>query len=239
MPTKEQSVEYFTNYTKHFGVHNRIHLNSKVTEIQQNDDQSWTVKFEGKPDRTFDFLVMATGVFSKPRMPKVEGLDKFKGHLVHSQQLRDLDTHFKGKDVVILGGGKSAQDISRFAAEWNASSVTMIARRVTWSLAADSKENDLFGFIPLPLFVFSRISEPFKIAEPQNPQYAKFQKTWLGRKLHNLIWRRVSKDQLKGLPDVLNPAPRLVIDDLQSNGVARDFKFVDYVKKGKINILRG
>jgi hypothetical protein len=109
---------------------------------------------------------------------------------------------------------------------------------VTWSISGNL-ENWLIRFIPLPLFVFSRISEPFKIPPVERPDWRKFQEGWIGKPLYNLIWKRVSKDQLRGLPEILNPAPRLLIDDLQSNGIARDVLFVKAVKEGRINILKG
>lgn len=84
MPSKEQCVTHFTNYTKDYGIYDKIHLKTPVQEIVQNADDSWTVKFENKPAETFDLLIMATGIFSDPVHPDFPGKEKFQGLMTHS-----------------------------------------------------------------------------------------------------------------------------------------------------------
>jgi len=114
----------------------------------------------------------------------------------------------------------------------------LVARRACWTISIE-KENYLFGFIPLPLFLFSRISEPFKIPPTSRPEYEKWQEGFIGRRINKWVNGVLDKYQKKGLPPDLDPSPRNLIDDLQSNGVARDMRFVDAIKEGKAKMLKG
>jgi len=75
----------------------------------------------------------------------------------------------------------------------------MVARRATWTISIE-KENFLFGFIPMPLFIFSRISERFKIPPTWQPDLEKWQDGFIGRRLSKMVNRVLDKYQSKGLP---------------------------------------
>lgn len=66
----------------------------------------WTVhtKEHGKETivQTFDFVMICTGFFTDPIIPKVEGDDVFKGEILHTSQYRTNDP-FKGKNVLVVG----------------------------------------------------------------------------------------------------------------------------------------
>ncbi|MGE3916413.1 MAG: FAD-dependent oxidoreductase [Hyphomicrobiaceae bacterium] len=56
-------------------------------------------------------LVFANGVSSYPYIPKLPGLDTFKGEVVHSEGF-DSGAPWKGKRALIIGTGSSANDIA-------------------------------------------------------------------------------------------------------------------------------
>ena len=55
-------------------------------------------------------MVVATGHFSTPNVPYFDGLERFPGRVMHSHDFRSAD-EFKGKDVLVIGGSYSAEDI--------------------------------------------------------------------------------------------------------------------------------
>ncbi len=55
-------------------------------------------------------LVFATGMSSKPNMPRFKGMKTFKGEQHHSSAHPGPD-RFKGKKVVVIGSNNSAHDI--------------------------------------------------------------------------------------------------------------------------------
>ncbi|KAL3690212.1 hypothetical protein R1sor_016521 [Riccia sorocarpa] len=74
-----------------------------------------------------DHLVVCTGHFSTPNVPAFEGLKPFTGSLLHAHDLRDV-TDFKGKDVLLVGSGYSAEDIACQCYKFGSKSVTITYR---------------------------------------------------------------------------------------------------------------
>lgn len=77
-------------------------------------------------------IIIATGQAGKMRMPKIEGMDSFRGaRMCHSSQFTSArDTPGQGRAVVVVGSGTSAHDIAQ---EYclNGYSVTMLQRSAT------------------------------------------------------------------------------------------------------------
>jgi putative flavoprotein involved in K+ transport len=81
-------------------------------------------------------LVFATGMSSKPVMPKFKGMETFKGDQHHSSSHPGPDS-YKGKKVVVIGSNNSAHDIC--AALYEASvDVTMVQRSSTHISRSDT-----------------------------------------------------------------------------------------------------
>ena len=56
-------------------------------------------------------IVFANGVSSYPLIPKIPGLDTFKGEVIHSEGF-DSGAPFAGKKAIVIGTGSSANDIA-------------------------------------------------------------------------------------------------------------------------------
>jgi putative flavoprotein involved in K+ transport len=81
-------------------------------------------------------LVFATGMSSKPNLPKFKGMKTFKGEQHHSSSHPGPDG-YKGKKVVVIGSNNSAHDIC--AALYEAGvDVTMVQRSSTHIARSDS-----------------------------------------------------------------------------------------------------
>ncbi len=76
---------------------------------------------------TFDYLVVASGHFSTPNVPWFEGLDRFRGTIMHAHDFRGAD-QFVGKDLLLIGGSYSAEDIGVQCFKHGARSVTISYR---------------------------------------------------------------------------------------------------------------
>lgn len=134
-PSGSQVQSYLQSYVEKFNLQQNINLNTEVVEARQ-DEQTlrWTVTTrptngKGRPQtnaktttKTFDVLYVCNGTFSDGFIPPYPGLDEFRaagGVVEHTCDLHELED-MKGKDVVIVGYGKSACDfavaVSRVAA---------------------------------------------------------------------------------------------------------------------------
>ena len=51
---------------------------------------------------TFDYVLVCTGPYRKPKTPTVPGIETFKGKVMHMHQYRTRET-FIGKKVVVVG----------------------------------------------------------------------------------------------------------------------------------------
>lgn len=140
-PTGEQVQAYLERYVATFGLRPHLRLATEVVRAELTDSEDgWMVTARrigaavSSPER-FDHLVVANGIFSDPVFPQYEGyadLVRAGGKLVASSQLNTLDDA-RGKDVVVVGYGKSACDV---AAEIGpvAKSTTVVARQLLWKM---------------------------------------------------------------------------------------------------------
>ena len=85
-----------------------------MTYNDSTDDFSVVVKNLSEdrvlPVRRFDYVIVATGHFSVPNIPSFPGIDKFPGRVLHSHSFRNA-SHFKDKNVLVVGSRLSAEDI--------------------------------------------------------------------------------------------------------------------------------
>ncbi|WP_343594583.1 NAD(P)/FAD-dependent oxidoreductase [Acinetobacter sp.] len=58
----------------------------------------------------FDYVVVASGHFSTPKVPEYKGFKGFGGRILHAHDFRDA-LEFKGKTVLVVGSSYSAEDI--------------------------------------------------------------------------------------------------------------------------------
>ncbi len=138
-PQGHQVHAYLHAYAEKHGLHPLFRLGTTVRHMDRPDDggPGWTLTLDdGTDTRTerFDFVAICTGQFSDKNVVSLEGQDGFVaagGTVVHSSDFTDGATA-KGRDVVVLGGSKSATDIAVTAAANGARSVTLVYRRNVW-----------------------------------------------------------------------------------------------------------
>ena len=76
---------------------------------------------------TFDYVIVASGHFSVPNVPEYPGFAQFPGRILHSHDFRDAQ-EFAGRDLLVVGGSYSAEDIALQSKKYGARSVTISYR---------------------------------------------------------------------------------------------------------------
>lgn len=117
--------------------HPTYHLEQKVTDVVKNDDGFIVTTDKGTQIQCKAAIIAAGGGSFGPNRPPIDGLDAFEGKSVF--YLVDDKERFRGKDIVIAGGGDSAVDWAVELAEI-AKSVQVVHRRAKFRAAPDSVE---------------------------------------------------------------------------------------------------
>lgn len=165
-PSHALLLKYFKSYTQHFSLDKYIRFNSTVLKAERDDSKQWHVVYEdeqGVHQEYFDYLLVANGHHWDPVMPEYPG--EFSGEILHSHQYKKAQV-FKGKRVLVVGGGNSACDV--------AVEVSRIAPRVCISMRR--------GYHIFPKFIFGK---------PTDDAVAKIQwiPSWLRQKIITLVVR--------------------------------------------------
>ncbi|MBT8219935.1 MAG: NAD(P)-binding domain-containing protein [Saprospiraceae bacterium] len=115
-PSHTQLLAYFQSYAQTFDIEQYIRFNTKVSSVVKNQNETWTITPENGNPEKFDFLLVANGHHSEPRIPEFSG--HFSGKIMHSHEYK-TSAPFKDQRVLIVGMGNSACDcaveISRVA----------------------------------------------------------------------------------------------------------------------------
>jgi trimethylamine monooxygenase len=132
-PPREVLHDYITGRAKKSGVRDLIRFNTAVRHVAFDEaDGVFSVTVEDLPNKhqyteQFDHVVVATGHFSVPNVPQFPGIETFQGRVMHGHDFRSAD-EFKGKDLVVVGGSYSAEDIALQSKKYGANSVTISYR---------------------------------------------------------------------------------------------------------------
>ena len=84
-----------------------VNFNTKVQYVKFNEiEDNFSVRVEKLDDNTssesiFDYIIVGSGHFSVPNVPDINGIEKFKGRILHSHDLRNFE-EFLNKQVLLV-----------------------------------------------------------------------------------------------------------------------------------------
>jgi indole-3-pyruvate monooxygenase len=105
--SKNEMAAYLENYMQKFDI--KPEFNQKVFSVQQADEL-WEVNTAEKKYCAKN-IIIATGLSRQPFEPHWEGIEEFKGKIIHSSRYKN-GIPFKGQQVLVVGFGNSACEIS-------------------------------------------------------------------------------------------------------------------------------
>src|SRR5688500_14833871 len=131
-PRHDQIAEYFDAYVDHFGFRDRIRFETGVEHAERRTDGTWELRTDTGETHHFDMLLVANGHRWDKRWPEpaFPGADEFEGVQLHAHDYVDNEM-LRDKDVVVLGMGNSAMDISVESSDV-ARNTYLAARRGAW-----------------------------------------------------------------------------------------------------------
>ncbi|KAI0016386.1 monooxygenase [Xylariomycetidae sp. FL0641] len=127
-PDRQQIISQVKQLWKRYGLDRRTKFDEPVEKVYRNREGRWIIN--NPANGQFDGVIAAVGTCGDPKMPHMEGIEKFKGHVRHSSQLTGVDA--KGKTMIIIGGGASAVEALEYAADEGASKIYILSRSDKW-----------------------------------------------------------------------------------------------------------
>jgi hypothetical protein len=108
--------DYLGRYADHFGLREHIWFGTEVVAIEPVEGDQWDVTTRpsgGGAERIARYaaVVLANGHNWSPKLPAYDGMDDFRGEMIHSSSFKDGAT-MRGRKVLVVGGGNTGCDIA-------------------------------------------------------------------------------------------------------------------------------
>ena len=137
-------LNYIRDTAGEFGVDKKIRYGHRVKQASwSSEDAVWAVEAEtksGVKNFTCNFLYLCTGYYDYENgyTPEWQGLENFRGQIIHPQKWpEDLD--YAGKRVVVIGSGATAVTLVPAMADV-AEHITMLQRSPTYIMTLPSED---------------------------------------------------------------------------------------------------
>ncbi|KUH99082.1 NAD(P)/FAD-dependent oxidoreductase [Mycobacterium sp. IS-3022] len=148
---QREILEYFERCAQRYRLGPNLKLNTEITSAHWSDD-AWRLTTATGEQYTFDVVVSAIGLFTRPVMPDLIEEEPFAGTVMHTARW-DHAVDLTGKRVAVLGTGSTAAQLMPEVAKV-AEKVYSVQRSPTWILPKPDRpyterEKWVFRHIPL------------------------------------------------------------------------------------------
>jgi cation diffusion facilitator CzcD-associated flavoprotein CzcO len=127
-----ETLRYLNLVADKFDLRRDIQFRSRVTAaIYEEDTRSWNVTLQDGSRFRARFLITAIGPLSAPTMPRIEGVDTFRGKSFHTARWPHEPVDFTGQRVAVIGtGATGVQTIQTIAG--SVGHLTVFQRTPNW-----------------------------------------------------------------------------------------------------------
>ena len=134
--TRDELYEYLHTVVKVFDLERHIRFDTAAIRADYDAGaQGWAVEVEtadgGSETLRADVVISAVGAFGRPKLPSIEGLDRFEGSMYHTARWPE-DVDLEGKRVGVIGTGASAMQLVPSVAP-TVSQLTIFQRSPQWA----------------------------------------------------------------------------------------------------------
>jgi len=132
-PSGAQIMRYWKEAVKHLRLD--VRLQHEVLALEEQSD-GWLLRYKnqiGEHEEIFKYVIVAVGQYTEGKYrPQFPGEERFSGEIITEREVQSLDI-FDGKRVAVVGFGKSALDMSTFAAT-RSKEIHHIFRTPRWTI---------------------------------------------------------------------------------------------------------
>ena len=127
-----ETLRYLNHVADKFDLRQHMRFGCRVkTAVYDEDTNRWTVSLESGEHFRCRILITAIGVLSTPVMPKLDGIDQFRGPSFHTYHWPREPVELRGKRVAIIGTGATAVQLIPEVAK-QAAQLYVMQRRPNW-----------------------------------------------------------------------------------------------------------
>lgn len=173
--------DYILHCTEKYQLRPSIRFNSDINEATFDETNArWNIRTTNGTHYKAKSFVMGSGPLHVPAIPKIKGLESFKGNTFHSAQW-DHSYDLKGKNVVSIGtGGSAIQYVPEIAPD--AKRLYVFQRTPAWILPRRERnysnfQKQLFKRVPLIRKLYRTLlyfNNEIRVLPIYHPTLAKF-----------------------------------------------------------------
>jgi cation diffusion facilitator CzcD-associated flavoprotein CzcO len=128
-----ENLRYLNYVADKFDLRKHMQFNCQVEAMRFDETRDlWHVKTGDDRALTCRFVVLAIGLLSAPTMPRLEGIDEFKGASFHTYYWPHEPVDLAGKKVAVIGTGATGIQLIGEIAD-KVGDLTVFQRRPNWS----------------------------------------------------------------------------------------------------------
>ena len=128
-----ETLRYLNYVSDKFGLREHMQFKTRVAAMTFDENHDlWQLRLTDGRELTARFVITALGILSMPTMPRIEGMDDFRGEAFHTYHWPKEPVELSGKRVAVIGTGATAiQAIPEIAKE--ADELFVFQRRPNWA----------------------------------------------------------------------------------------------------------
>lgn len=206
LPPGNEIQAYFERTCSKYGVDRFIRFKQEIDKAGFRDGR-WYLHMKSGTVDVADVVIAATGVLHHPNIPRIEGMENFRGQLFHSSRW-DHSVSLEGKRIGVIGNGSTGvQIISALAGR--AQLIEHYVRTPQWIMPVDNtpyskEQRDAFRSDPASLEAAMNIEEYLanvnsytQVITRENMEAARFWKESCLQNLEQSIADPVLRERLR------------------------------------------
>ncbi|WP_244540573.1 NAD(P)/FAD-dependent oxidoreductase [Hyphomicrobium sp. CS1BSMeth3] len=137
-----ETLRYLNYVADKFDLRRDIQFRSRVVAAHfKETTRSWEITLEDGSRHNARFLITAIGPLSTPTMPRIEGVETFKGEAFHTARWPHEPVSFEGKRVAVIGTGATGVQTIQEVAK-TVGHLTIFQRTPNWCAPLHNSEID-------------------------------------------------------------------------------------------------
>ena len=131
--SQPENLRYLNHVADKFDLRRHMQFNCRVDAADYDEtENTWQLSLSDGRTLSCRFVVMTLGLLSIPTLPRLEGMERFKGPSFHTYYWPHEGVELAGKKVAVIGTGATAIQVIAEIAD-KVGELTVFQRRPNWA----------------------------------------------------------------------------------------------------------